>query len=45
VETLQVASVQGAVLATVADDEASKVRSIVEAPSGMRAPTTSWSAI
>ena len=32
VETLQVASVQGAVLATVADDEASKVRSIVEAP-------------
>jgi class 3 adenylate cyclase len=31
-ETLQVARVQGAVLATMADDEVSKVRSIVEAP-------------
>jgi len=31
-ETLQVASVQGAALATIADDEVSKVRSVLEAP-------------
>ena len=31
-QTVQVASAQGAVLATIADDEVSKVRSIVEAP-------------